>query len=334
MTMATVKPVHDRTIAPSLDIGYVRAVAIDELLNRPGTLAVLGFGSVSAMTDDPRVMNVPLQPLLDDAPAFEHWRVADTIRHGRDGELAWAHGGGYLFVGLRVEEEAHGGIRRAAAHAYRRMLQALNAHGHPYLLRAWNYLADINAGRNDDERYRHFTMGRAEGLTALPPDNFPAATAIGRLDGVRELFVYALASKMPGLPIENPRQISAYRYPRQYGPVPPSFARAMRVDTLTPALLISGTASVVGHATVHDQPAAQAAETLRNLESLLTAAGGIDSKLSSDAWLKAYLRDPAFRQPLDAALAAKGIPPDRVVYLHGDICRIDLLLEIDGVARL
>lgn len=331
--MSAVKPLHDRSVAPLLDIGYARA-SMAELLDRPDTLAVLAFGSANPVVDDPRAFSIPLRPLSDGSPPLERWQVQGEVRRGRDGELTWACGGGYLFVGLRIAEDAHGGLQRAASYAYRRLLRAIDVHDHPHLLRAWNYLADINAGEGDAERYRQFTMGRADGIAGLPAERFPAATAIGRLDGASELVVYVLASETPGRPVENPRQTSAYCYPRQYGPVPPSFARAMRIEAAKPLLLISGTASVVGHVSVHDQPSAQATETLRNLESLLAAGGGFGSALSSDAWLKAYLRDPAYREPLGAALDEIGVPSDRVIYLHGDICRADLLLEIDGVAHL
>src|SRR3546814_7354125 len=64
--------------------------------------------------------------------------------------------------------------------------------------------------------------------------------------------VYWLAARTPGTPVENPRQVSAYRYPRQYGPQQPSFARAMLPPPGSAMpLLLSGTASVVGHATAH-----------------------------------------------------------------------------------
>src|SRR3546814_12468443 len=63
--------------------------------------------------------------------------------------------------------------------------------------------------------------------TRRSADLLPAATAIGRCDDARVVQVYWLAARTPGMPVENPRQVSAYRYPRQYGPQQPSFARAM-----------------------------------------------------------------------------------------------------------
>src|SRR6185312_16343901 len=83
--------------------------------------------------------------------------------------------------------------------------------------------------------------------------------------------VYALTARVAGLPVENPRQVNAWRYPREFGPTPPTFARGMA----TPAgqLLISGTAAVVGSASRHeDDIAAQLDETLTNIASLIATA--------------------------------------------------------------
>jgi hypothetical protein len=64
--------------------------------------------------------------------------------------------------------------------------------------------------------------------------------------------------------------VSAYDYPRQYGPAAPSFSRAAL--TPDPLLLISGTASIVGHASVHlGDVTAQLEETLANLANRLRA---------------------------------------------------------------
>ena len=85
-----------------------------------------------------------------------------------------------------------------------------------------------------------------------PPDGgYAAATAIGLPSPPDQLHVHWLATKQPGIAIENPRQVSAFAYPRDYGPVAPGFSRAMLLPGDTPLLLISGTASIVGHASQH-----------------------------------------------------------------------------------
>src|SRR5690606_8340690 len=106
-----------------------------------------------------------------------------------------------------------------------------------------------------------------------------------------------LASVAAGTPVENPRQVSAYRYPRRYGPQPPSFARAM----LPPAgsampLMLSGTAAVVGHVSMHDgEVLAQLDETFNNFDALVGAARAHDPSLpprfGAGTRLKVYVRD-------------------------------------------
>jgi chorismate lyase/3-hydroxybenzoate synthase len=320
--------------APVLAIDYVHGPVDATLLGTPGVLAAIEFGT-AATHDDPRRLVVPLQP---HGPApVELWRVPNPVVHGRDGDLRWSEDGALQFAAIEVDEAAAGGLEAAAEHAYARLRDCLRTRGYPCPLRIWNYLDAIVAGEGDDERYRRFCVGRARGLGDFDPGTLPAATAIGRRDGVRVLQVYWLAARSPGTPLENPRQVSAYRYPRQYGPQPPSFARAM----LPPPgadlpLLLSGTASVVGHETRHaDCVEAQLDETFANFESLLAAARARAPALPADfgagTRLKAYVRDAEALPRVAAILAARlgGAVP--CVVLHADICRRDLRVEIDGV---
>jgi chorismate lyase/3-hydroxybenzoate synthase len=128
--------------------------------------------------------------------------------------------------------------------------------------------------------------------------------------------------------VENPRQVSAWRYPRQYGSTPPSFARAMSLPALD-ALAISGTAAVVGHASAHhDDLDAQLEETLVNLEALLASAD-MSAGFDTQSPLKAYVRHGADAARVHDFLQQR-LPGVPVLLLHGDICRGELLVEIDG----
>lgn len=333
--MAAVPPLAASAVPARLDIAYRQGDAAPWLA-QPNVLAVIGFGAEIGATDDPRLLSVPLQPLLAEPAPLEIWQIDADVRHGRDGDLSWASGGDLLLLAIRVDEEAHDGIDAASDYAYRRLLEGMTERGHHHLLRAWNYLADINLGEGDDERYRHFSIGRARGMGRVPRTRFPAATAIGRIDGVRELVIYVLAGRSPGQPVENPRQVSAYQYPRRYGPVPPSFARGMRLmhDHGQSSLLISGTSSVRGHETVHADTRAQIDETLINLDSLAQVGGFGDRLPLQRACLKAYLREAGDALIMREALIGAGLPPAQLLCLHGDICRADLIIEIDGITVL
>ncbi len=206
----------------------------------------------------------------------------------------------------------------------------------------WNYIPGINQGSGDEELYRQFCLGRADAVLIDPGDRppLPAATAIGSPAEEPALQVYFLAAALPGLDVENPRQVSAWRYPRQYGPKSPLFSRGtvLRLNG-SRQFLISGTASVVGHQTHHEnQVANQLSESLRNVQSLLEEGhrltGDSHTRLDNEGMLKVYIRNPEdldlVRQTLDAEAPAE-IPR---IYLQGDICRENLLTEIDGIVSL
>jgi chorismate lyase/3-hydroxybenzoate synthase len=317
---------RDATLPP-LRIGYARTAAA-EILREPNVLAAIGFNG-NAVADDPRSLSVGLDVV--GTPAIEVWRGNGPVLCGRDGRVRWSNDGDYGFFAIEVEESAQGDIAAAAEAAYRELAALITATPTRHVLRLWNYFDAINEGDGDDERYRRFCVGRARGMAGLWQDRYPAATAIGRRDGVRVLQVYALAARIAGLPVENPRQVNAWRYPREYGPTPPTFARGMT----TPAgqLLISGTAAVVGSTSRHHEDvAAQLDETLTNVESLIRSArvNGATAP-GAGSLLKVYVRD-ANDVPLVVAKLSEAMrDADGILVLRGDICRRELLVEIDGV---
>ncbi|WP_054659915.1 hypothetical protein, partial [Stenotrophomonas pictorum] len=322
----------------ALTVDYVPAAQLPLLLADPRVLAIFAFhaGRDAPASDDPRYLQVGLQ--AHGEPQLEVWRSRAPVRSGRDANgLAWASDGALLFGAMQIDEATAGGILEASQQAYAQMLAALPQHGYPHLLRIWNYFDAITEGDGDQERYRQFCIGRARGLGTVDPTTLPAATAIGRVDGVRVLQVYWLAAREPGIPLENPRQVSAYRYPRQYGPQPPSFARAMLAapGSALP-LLLSGTASVVGHQTLHtDCTALQLQETFANFTALIDAARqhvpALPPQFGAGSRLKVYVRDgdelAQVQQQLSQHLGAQ-VPR---LLLHATVCRRDLRVEIDGV---
>jgi len=334
---------------PRLTVDY-DAGALDALLGGDDVLAVFGFGAAAPEHADPRYLRVALEP---SGPApYERWRGQAPVVRGTDGAIAWAEDGALQFGAIELDEigehdergDGRSDIGAAAEAAYRQLTAFTAKRGYPHLLRVWNYLDGITAGEGDDERYRQFCIGRASGLRAglgaVDPDALPAATAIGRVDGARRLQVYWLAARAPGTPLENPRQLSAYRYPRQYGPQPPSFARAM----LPPAgsampLLLSGTAAIVGHESRHaDSVATQLDETLANFDSLLAAAHArrpaLPLRFGPHSRLKVYVRDRDEMAAVAALLDARLGPDVPRIVLHAAICRRELRIEIDGVHDL
>jgi chorismate lyase / 3-hydroxybenzoate synthase len=319
--------------APTPRIEY-RPYSADEPLPRD-VLGAVAFRDVPLRHNDPRCVRVGLKPLLG-ADIVEVWHASGPVSIGFDGMVRYAADPDHMLGAIELDERRYGGVGGAAEAAYSALSRFVAGSRHPHLLRIWNYLDGINRGDGDNERYKLFCMGRAAGLGAgagsAREERFPAATCIGRRDGDPTLQVYWLAGRAPGLPLENPRQLSAYRYPREYGPTPPSFSRAMLASDRL--VMISGTASIVGHASRHrGDVRAQLDETFTNLANVLQraagAAPGITTRLGPESLLKIYLRDESLL-PEVASFLRECVPSQtQYVVLHADVCRSELLVEID-----
>jgi len=225
--------------------------------------------------------------------------------------------------------------------AYRHIFDLLQAKGYPYLIRVWNYLPNINQVTNGQERYRLFCLGRHNAFAQqnrFAECELPAASTIGTRNG--DLQIHFLAARQSGRQIENPRQVSAFHYPRCHGPRSPSFSRAILKEWNDGRhLYVSGTASIVGHESCHDGNLdEQLQETLRNIESLLGHAGHVseirDDFLNNLSCMKIYLRHPRHFVQVKDSLERRFGREMPAIYLQGDICRSDLLLEIEAICHV
>jgi enamine deaminase RidA (YjgF/YER057c/UK114 family) len=274
----------------------------------------------------------------------EIWRDTESCRTGESAGIRFRVDENMLYGVVDVEEADFPAsadapsLQRATESAYRRIFALLDEQDNPHLWRTWNYLAEINAVRDDLERYRQFNIGRHDAFVAsgrLAHGHFPAASALGTAHG--PLTIVFMAGRTVLTPVENPRQLSAYKYPAIYGPRSPTFSRAAFAHLPDQELLfISGTASIVGHQTMHvGDVDRQTRETVANVAALLESANR--QALSTPYRLaelryRAYLHHaddyPRVREILEELLGAGAW----VIYVQADICRADLLVEIEAMA--
>ena len=226
-------------------------------------------------------------------------------------------------------------LARQTQELYRRVLTAVRGH---HLYRIWNYVPRINALIDGFENYRAFCQGRSLAFEAEAGAGFPrvlpAASGVGTADGCLSV-VFVAGSALPRH-IENPEQVPAYRYPAEHGPRAPSFSRATVVAlpgrTHT---FISGTAAIKGHLTVAPGDlSAQLDCTLDNLR-LISLAAGLTEDLGASRNLprhfKVYLRHVADLSEVQSRLGQSLLKPsDHVIYLQADICRAELIVEIEA----
>lgn len=250
---------------------------------------------------------IPVRVLGDEHP-YEVWTAGDDLLFGS------------------VTVDAAEPLEDVARATYASLIAHVRAEGFPYFVRMWNYVGNINAEDEGRERYKLFCAGRHDAFVDAGYHHdvdLPSASAVG-MPG-RGLVTYFLAAREPGVQIENPRQVAAYHYPSQYGPKSPSFSRATMWNG---TVFVAGTSSVVGHETVHRGDVdAQLEETLRNIEVVLGQTGRTLADVTS---AKTYVRHA--KDYARIAERLRGVFP-RNLYLECDICRADLLLEIECVSQ-
>uniref|UniRef100_UPI00334105C2 hypothetical protein n=1 Tax=Castellaniella defragrans TaxID=75697 RepID=UPI00334105C2 len=277
-----------------------------------------------------------------------------VVRH--DG-IAWVH---------TDYSAAHDGGQ--AADAYDTTLRALRATGRllqsanarpDQVFRTWFYmggiLADEAGGAVGTQRYKELNRARTDVFQdvdfladrvpgTLEHSVYPASTGIGMAGADVGLSAIALVTDRQdvlAVPLENPRQIAAFDYGRHYSPQSPKFSRAMALIHDGQATIhVSGTASITASETRHlGDVARQAEETLLNITALigeenLAAHGfpGFGAQLWELGVVRAYIKRlqdyPAVRAICERELGA--IP---VIYTVGDVCRDDLLVEMEGVVH-
>ena len=268
----------------------------------------------------------------------EVWITEEQISHGARDGIGYAHDGEYFFCAGRIPPLPR--YTEATRAAYVTMLDLLGEFGYDSVFRMWNFVGDINGDNAEGlEVYRDFCRGRAEAFEqcAVRFEQFPAATGIGSLGG--GIAFYLLACRSGGhVNIENPQQVPAYHYPRRYGPRSPRFARATYVPCGSGQIYVSGTAAVLGHETVHaGQIVAQCRLALENIGLLIgrrnLAASGIDggADLTDLTNIKAYVRHAEHLDIVRELCAEAFSPSADIAFLNVDICRSDLLVEIEGI---
>jgi chorismate lyase/3-hydroxybenzoate synthase len=336
--------------ATSLHLDYLTAAAVASKSAAwwHSVLGVVGFDKPPRIGAHRVPVTASMTPSLSGADLCEVWRVAGprirlSSSEARHTRIQYRYCDELLFGSLTFVEndaaqsEAHA-LLRATETAYQEIFDLLDATEYRHLIRVWNYLPDINRDAGGVERYRHFNSarhvafrnsGRATMVTV------PAACALGSPAG-SPMSIYFLAAPRAPKMIENPRQTSAYHYPPKFGRHSPIFSRAcIWGESTSCKLFVSGTSSIVGCETIHlGDVAAQTRETVTNIVAVLGEANrvvGSDRYSLEGLKLKVYVRKPADLPVIRAELAATLRTENDIVYVQADVCREELLVEIEAV---
>lgn len=300
--------------------------------------SITGFALHSAEFPSLQV-NMPV--LSGNDAACEIWLNKATVKTGSRAGLCYRYSDSLLFGVVELTEASFSTsaldtpLQQATEVAYQQILTLLRDLDYPIIYRFWNYLADINGVSHGLERYRQFNTGRQDAFLACGREvanGLPAACALGIDEG--PLKIAFLAGRVKATAIENPRQISAYQYPSEYGPRSPTFSRANLLSLPQQEILfLSGTASIVGHETVHHGDViAQTQEAMVNLQALVAEANLISKKRFelTDVFYRIYVRHAEDVLAIQKEMSRIAGPAFKAIFLRADICRQDLLLEIEA----
>ncbi len=193
-----------------------------------------------------------------------------------------------------------------------------------YVRRLLDWYAEFNGVRN--------AFYRKLGLIAGGRYDVPASTGIqGKSsdDGECVMDVFAASTGGAGTPafekLHNPLQSEA----TDYGS---SFARGARLDLPGARyVFVSGTASIdaQGKSVFQDDPPAQARQTLDSFEAVARAGGAAIAEIVHGT---CFCKDAAYAAAFEREVQRRRWPDFPWPLVVADVCRPDLLLEIDGVA--
>ncbi|MGE5393477.1 MAG: hypothetical protein ACM3P1_01980 [Candidatus Saccharibacteria bacterium] len=225
------------------------------------------------------------------------------------------------------------------------------------IIRQWNYIEQITANETNangvSQHYQIFNDVRTKYYDQSEFEHgFPAATGIGTdFGGICIDFIAARFndnSKVIG--IKNPVQVDAYAYSKQvlaennvmsdFCRTTPKFERAKAL--ITPKgqwIFISGTAAITGEASIENNTVDHQTElTIDNILKLvslenLNAHGVKEGRKVTIDYLRAYVKFPS-----DVArvmqLCRKHFPRIPIACVVADVCRPELLIEIEGLATI
>ena len=212
------------------------------------------------------------------------------------------------------------------------------------IYRQWNYIPGITVLNDGSQNYQEFNDARSIFYGCDNWGNgYPAATGIGTSAGGVVVEICAIkGEKCPNLPIDNPLQIAAHNYSQQVldGKIiaqlnertTPKFERAR---LLGDTVLISGTAAIKGECSNYSTDAVeQAAETMEIMDRLTSKENiPVENNGSRYDLLRVYVK----REndiPAVCEYMQSHYPAAMKHYLVADVCRPELLIEIEGVAHI
>lgn len=271
--------------------------------------------------------------------------TANFILGDQNSSVIFRKGETEVLIG-HTQSYANMGCKLNAEKAFAKMISIFYQARFPLnsIIRQWNYLENILGFDGEMQRYQEFNNIRTNVYgTAFKEKGYPAATGIGmNQGGIIIEFIALKSAELTTLPIDNPVQVAAHHYSEKVligeeraTKCTPKFERARYLGLFGQKMIfISGTASIVGEKTVGaENPAEQTEVTIKNIKQLYSkeAIEKITNNTLNAKYghARVYIKNrkdfPVIKRTFQSHF--KNLP---VVYILADICRNELLVEIEG----
>ena len=329
---------NDSVIAasPALDIIVSEEDAV--LSTQQPLLTHLYFGDNGNTDQECLSIQTELE-LLGSNLFAQYWFTDQQVTQAKYKNISYAHTPQMMFGLIQLSCSSSEDFQMLTYKAYCEIYECLQNSSCQHLLRTWNFFPQITAADSHQvlkNHYEVFCHGRLQAMldSGIKTKVYPAATVIGNHKG--NLQIYFLASDTPGTAVENPRQTSAYHYPVEDNQNQPLFSRGLlKTWGQRTHFYVSGTASIVGHETLHiDDVCAQLNESINNVEMLVAHANEKhQTQLNAQddlLYMKVYIRHREDVDKIKQVLSARLSHNIPRVLLLGDICRENLLVEIEA----
>jgi len=255
--------------------------------------------------------------------------------------------------GAGIGDDQHASdTRKAATAAFSMVEEILNRENLSmnHIVRQWNFIGNILELNNGFQNYQVFNEVRSEYYRKnRSVSGYPAATGVGmKLGGVFLDFCAVNTGDAVKLKaIDNPVQINAYEYGQQVlkGMAinvnslkhPPQFERALLMMNKTSGtIFVSGTASIIGQETIGKGDITEQTivtiENIRKLTDIERIKHLTGSKVLADgkfSLIRVYIKNQEDFTRV-RSICTENFPDTPAIFIEADICRDDLLTEIEA----
>lgn len=287
---------------------------------------------------------ISIELWVEDSDATVEHVLLEGLRYTRTttsaGKSIWG-------IGL-TSSKTHATLSEQVVFSFEAAVKILKAEGMSLsdIVRQWNYIPSILNIRCLDgktlQHYQEFNEIRQNYYsTTTFKDGYPSATGIGTRNGNYTLDFFALRScpSVQKIGLSNPKQQDAYKYDQVFlvgdaltgqEKKTPLFERAklLNINGNT-TIYISGTASIIGQETIGIGDIRRQTEiTIDNIQELIPTEHQPSIQYT---YLRAYIKEV---KDFDAvkAICESRFPGVSISYLQADVCRDNLLVELEGAA--